>query len=115
MTPSPALATGDSGSFVQTFDTRNVGTGKAVTISGLSHGAQYGFGAFSWPAQAAALVALAAALTPLRRRPGTVFTPERLASPELPASPEFLAIPEHPAGRETTGREEAGPEGEGSR
>ena len=107
----------------------------AVTISGLSHGAQYGFGAFSWPAQAAALVALAAALTPLRRTPGTVFTPERLASPELLASPEFLAIPEHPAGRETkrlasperlaipehpagretTSREEAGPEGEGSR
>ena len=46
----------------------------AVTISGLSHGAQYGFGAFSWAAQAAALIALAAALTPLRPAPGAVAT-----------------------------------------
>ena len=46
----------------------------AVTISGLSHGAQYGFGAFSWAAQAAALIALAAALTPLRPVPGAVAT-----------------------------------------
>ena len=38
----------------------------AVTVSGLTHGTQPGFGAFSWPAQALALAALAAALTPLR-------------------------------------------------
>jgi hypothetical protein len=32
--PSPALAPGDSGSFTQTFDTRNVGTGKTLTPVG---------------------------------------------------------------------------------
>jgi arabinofuranan 3-O-arabinosyltransferase len=57
-----------------------MGTAGAVTISGLSHGAQAGFGAFSWAAQAAALLALAAALTPLRRTP--VYTAERPAGPE---------------------------------
>jgi len=41
----------------------------AVVIAGLNHGAQPGFGAFSWPAQAAALIALAAALVPPVPRP----------------------------------------------
>jgi arabinofuranan 3-O-arabinosyltransferase len=35
-----------------------------AVLTGLGHGAQPGYGAFGWPAQAAALVALAAALTP---------------------------------------------------
>jgi arabinofuranan 3-O-arabinosyltransferase len=36
----------------------------AFVISGLNHGAEPGFGPFGWPAQAAALIAVAAALTP---------------------------------------------------
>jgi arabinofuranan 3-O-arabinosyltransferase len=36
-----------------------------VVLTGLSHGPESGSGAFGWPAQAAALTALAAALTPL--------------------------------------------------
>jgi arabinofuranan 3-O-arabinosyltransferase len=41
----------------------------AFVISGRSHGPQAGFGPFGWPAQAAALVAVAAALTPAIPRP----------------------------------------------
>ncbi len=37
-------------------------------IAELSHGPAHGFGAFGWPAQAAAVVALAAALVSARRR-----------------------------------------------
>ncbi len=40
-----------------------------LVITGLSRGPEPGFGAFAWPAQAAALIALAAALTPAGRRP----------------------------------------------
>jgi hypothetical protein len=36
----------------------------AVAMTSLGHGPQTGAGAFGWPAQAAALIALAAALTP---------------------------------------------------
>ena len=36
----------------------------ALAITSLGHGPQTGAGAFGWPAQAAALIALAAALTP---------------------------------------------------
>jgi arabinofuranan 3-O-arabinosyltransferase len=39
-------------------------TAGVLVITGLSRGAESGFGAFGWPAQAAALIALAAALTP---------------------------------------------------
>jgi arabinofuranan 3-O-arabinosyltransferase len=38
----------------------------AFVIAGLGHGVQPGFGPFGWPAQAAALIAVAAALTPAR-------------------------------------------------
>jgi len=41
----------------------------AVVIAGLHHGPQPGFGAFSWAAQVAALIALAAALVPPVPRP----------------------------------------------
>jgi len=41
----------------------------ALVITGLSHGAQHGFGSFGWPAQTAALIALAAALAPPVPRP----------------------------------------------
>ncbi len=41
----------------------------AFVIAGLSHGPQPGFGPFGWPAQAAALTALAAALVPAVPRP----------------------------------------------
>jgi arabinofuranan 3-O-arabinosyltransferase len=40
-----------------------------LVITGRSHGVQSGFGAFGWPAQAAALIALAAALVPSVPRP----------------------------------------------
>ena len=40
-----------------------------LAITGLSHGAQPGFGPFGWPAQAAALIALGAALVPPVPRP----------------------------------------------
>ena len=39
----------------------------ALAITSLGHGPQAGAGAFGWPAQAAALIALAAALTPACR------------------------------------------------
>jgi arabinofuranan 3-O-arabinosyltransferase len=54
----------------------------AFVIAGLNHGVQPGFGPFGWPAQAAALIAVAAALAPAvpqpRRRPpaGGVATAE---------------------------------------
>ena len=41
----------------------------AFVISGRGHGPQPGFGPFGWPAQAAALIAVAAALTPAVPRP----------------------------------------------
>jgi arabinofuranan 3-O-arabinosyltransferase len=41
----------------------------AVAMTGLSQGPHAGFGSFSWPAQAAALIALAAALAPPVPRP----------------------------------------------
>ena len=40
-----------------------------LVITGLRHGVQPGSGPFGWPAQAAALIALAAALVPPRRMP----------------------------------------------
>jgi hypothetical protein len=40
-----------------------------LVITGRSHGVQTGYGAFGWPAQAAALIALAAALVPPVPRP----------------------------------------------
>lgn len=40
----------------------------ALAMTSLGHGPQAGAGAFGWPAQAAALIALAAALTPAGRR-----------------------------------------------
>ena len=46
----------------------------AFVISRPSHGAQPGFGPFGWPAQAAALIALAAALTPAA--PATAEAPD---------------------------------------
>ena len=63
----------------------------AVTVSGLTHGTQPGFGAFSWPAQALALAALAAALTPLRPpgafgASGTFGASGRTAPPASPAA-----------------------------
>jgi arabinofuranan 3-O-arabinosyltransferase len=54
----------------------------AVVIAGLSHGVQSGFGPFGWPAQAAALTALAAALVP------PVPRPWRRRSPGGPAAEE---------------------------
>jgi arabinofuranan 3-O-arabinosyltransferase len=54
----------------------------AFVIAGLNHGVQPGFGPFGWPAQAAALIALTAALVPAvprpRRRPpaGALATAE---------------------------------------
>ena len=39
----------------------------ALAMTSLGHGPQAGAGAFGWPAQAAALIALAAALTPTAR------------------------------------------------
>jgi arabinofuranan 3-O-arabinosyltransferase len=39
----------------------------AAAMTSLGHGAEAGAGAFGWPAQAAALTALAAALTPAAR------------------------------------------------
>jgi hypothetical protein len=40
-----------------------------LAITALSHGVQPGFGPFGWPAQAAALIALAAMLVPPAPRP----------------------------------------------
>ena len=48
-----------------------------LVITGLSHGVQSGFGAFGWPAQAAALIALAAALVPPVPRPSLSPVPPR--------------------------------------
>ena len=58
-------------------------------VSGLNHGVQYGFGPFSWAAQAAALIALAAALTPLSPAPGAVARrrPAAAAEPARPRRP----------------------------
>jgi hypothetical protein len=51
-----------------------------LAMTGLSHGTQTGFGSFAWPAQAMALIALAAALTPPgpwpRRRPAAAVAGE---------------------------------------
>ncbi len=52
----------------------------ALAMTSLGHGPQAGAGAFGWPAQAAALIALAAALTPTTR--GT----RRRTSPVAPGS-----------------------------
>jgi hypothetical protein len=41
----------------------------AFVIAGRGHGVQPGFGPFGWPAQAAALIALTAALVPAVPRP----------------------------------------------
>jgi arabinofuranan 3-O-arabinosyltransferase len=41
----------------------------AFVIAGRGHGVQSGFGPFGWPAQAAALIAVAAALAPAVPRP----------------------------------------------
>ena len=60
-----------------------------LVASGLGHGAQPGFGPFGWPAQAAALIALAAALTP----PG----------PWARQSPAALAQGAHPDGGQEDG------------
>jgi hypothetical protein len=54
----------------------------ALVIAGLSHGAQPGSGAFGWPAQAAALIALTAALTPPVPRPWRSQDAGVLAAPE---------------------------------
>ena len=54
----------------------------ALVIAGLSHGAQPGSGAFGWPAQAAALIALTAALTPPVPRPWRSRDAGVLAAPE---------------------------------
>jgi len=51
-------------------------------IAGLSHGAQPGFGPFGWPAQAAALIALATALVPPVPRPWRSRPAGVLAAPE---------------------------------
>jgi arabinofuranan 3-O-arabinosyltransferase len=54
----------------------------ALVIAGLSHDAQPGSGAFGWPAQAAALIALTAALTPPVPRPWRSQDAGVLAAPE---------------------------------
>ena len=56
-----------------------------LVIAGLSHGAQPGsgpLGPFGWPAQAAALIALAAALVPPVPRPWRSRPADVLAAPE---------------------------------
>ncbi|HWG14749.1 MAG TPA: hypothetical protein VG268_15880, partial [Streptosporangiaceae bacterium] len=55
-------------------------------IAELSHGPQHGFGAFGWPAQAAAVVALAAALVSAPRT-GSPATPESASTPYAPPFP----------------------------
>jgi hypothetical protein len=60
----------------------------ASVIAGLDHGAQPGFGPlspFGWPAQAAALIALAAAVVP------PVPRPWRSQPADIPAGPEDVA------------------------
>ncbi|MBV9796071.1 MAG: DUF3367 domain-containing protein [Actinobacteria bacterium] len=59
-------------------------------IAGLSHGPQHGFGAFGWPAQAAAVVALAAALVSAPRTGSSA--PEPAAAPYGP--PFTARVPE---------------------
>jgi arabinofuranan 3-O-arabinosyltransferase len=54
----------------------------AAVIAGLGHGAQPGFGSFGWPAQAAALSALAAALVPPVPRPWRSRPADVAAAPE---------------------------------
>jgi arabinofuranan 3-O-arabinosyltransferase len=53
-----------------------------LVIAGLSDGAQPGSGPFGWPAQAAALIALAAALVPPVPRPWRSRPADVLAEPE---------------------------------
>ena len=53
-----------------------------LVIAGTSHGAQPGFGPFGWPAQAAALIALAAAIVPPVPRPWRSRPADVLAGPE---------------------------------
>jgi arabinofuranan 3-O-arabinosyltransferase len=53
-----------------------------LSIAGLDHGAQPGFGSFGWPAQAAALIALAAALAPPVPRPRRTRPAGALAAEE---------------------------------
>jgi hypothetical protein len=60
----------------------------AAVIAGLDHGAQPGFGPlspFGWPAQAAALIALSAAVVP------PVPRPWRRRPADVPAVPEDVA------------------------
>jgi arabinofuranan 3-O-arabinosyltransferase len=59
-----------------------------LVITGLSHGVQSGFGAFGWPAQAAALIALAAALVPPVPRPSRPPVPRRGRPASAPAAEE---------------------------
>jgi arabinofuranan 3-O-arabinosyltransferase len=59
-----------------------------LVIAGLSHGVQPGFGAFGWPAQAAALIALAAALVPPVPRPSRPPVPRRGRPARAPAAEE---------------------------
>ncbi len=62
-----------------------MGVAGVPVIAGLSHGAQPGFGPlglFGWPAQAAALIALAAALVPPVPRPWRSRPADVLAAPE---------------------------------
>ena len=62
-----------------------------LVIAGLSHGVQSGFGAFGWPAQAAALIALAAALVPPVPRPSLPSVPRRGRPAGAPVAGEDAA------------------------